>query len=429
MKETAIKGENDRRLGNLDALTGLRFIAASCIVVAHLTAAGYAPFGLRYDLAPAGMPLFFTLSGFIIHYVYWNGFIRSWPRTAREFAVARFSRLYPLFGFLLLYWLLFSPLGKVLGDSPWTLLSYATMTASWWYWHIDGVSFIELPYGLSWSISTEVFFYLVYAAVLYRLSALRSLAGAVAALVSFCLLAYVIVFFVIDERDAWAPFAEAAVQNFIPATGEQFPHSFLRWLIYVSPYMRLLEFIAGVLTCQIYLLMRSNGVTIARGWCEALGWAGVTWLTAGLIYNATAPAIIASVPPAAVRYIVALNFMNMNFLLAPGCCAIILALAVGRCTLRTALAAPAIVGLGEISYSIYLAHPLISQVAFVTKENGDPLLSYIVALAFLLVFSEALYRRIEVPSKLFLRRFFGTHTMHAPTEKTLEARAELQTFQ
>ena len=102
MKETAIKGENDRRLGNLDALTGLRFIAASGIVVAHLTAAGYAPFGLRYDLAPAGMPLFFTLSGFIIHYVYWNGFIRSWPRTAREFAVARFSRLYPLFGFLLL---------------------------------------------------------------------------------------------------------------------------------------------------------------------------------------------------------------------------------------------------------------------------------------------------------------------------------------
>jgi peptidoglycan/LPS O-acetylase OafA/YrhL len=89
---------------------------------------------------------------------------------------------------------------------------------------------------------------------------------------------------------------------------------------------------------------------------------------------------------AAVRYIVALNFMNMNFWLAPGCRAIILALAVGRCTLKTALAAPAIVRLGEISYSIYLAHPLISQVAFVTKENKDPLLSYVVALAFLLIF-------------------------------------------
>jgi len=48
------------------------------------------------------------------------------------------------------------------------------------------------------------------------------------------------------------------------------------------------------------------------------------------------------VPPAAIRYLVDLNFMNMNFLLAPGCCAIILALAIGRCALGTALAAPAI---------------------------------------------------------------------------------------
>ena len=132
------------------------------------------------------------------------------------------------------------------------------MTASWWYWHIDGVSLVELPYGWSWSISTEVFFYLVYAVVLYRISALRSLAVAVVALISFCLLAYVIVFLVIDNRDNWAPFAQGVVPNFIPATAEQFPNSFLRWLIYVSPYLRLLEFIAGVLTCQIYLLMRSN---------------------------------------------------------------------------------------------------------------------------------------------------------------------------
>jgi peptidoglycan/LPS O-acetylase OafA/YrhL len=61
-------------------------------------------------------------------------------------------------------------------------------------------------------------------------------------------------------------------------------------------------------------------------------------------------------------------------------------------------------------------------VAFVTKENKDPLLSYVVALAFLLIFSEALYRRIEVPSKLFLRRFLRTHATHAPAEKTLGAR-------
>jgi peptidoglycan/LPS O-acetylase OafA/YrhL len=359
------------------------------------------------------MPLFFTLSGFIIHYVYSRDFVHSWPRTAREFTVARFSRLYPLFGFLLLYHMLFSPLGKALGDSPWILLSYATMTASWWYWHIDGVSLIELPFGLSWSVSTEVFFYVAYAVVLYRISALRNLVGTVAALVTFCLLAYVVVFFVIDTREGWAPFAEAVIPHFIAATtGEQFPNSFLRWLIYVSPYFQLLGFVAGVLTCQIYLLMRKNGITIGRVWREALGWAGVAWVAAGLIYKPFMPEIVSIVPPAAFRYLIALNFMQMNFLLAPGCCAIILALAVGRCTLQIALAVPVMVGLGEISYSIYLAHPFVSQVAYVAKENEHPLLSYVVAITFLLIISDALYRRIEIPSKLFLRRLLGAHEKH-----------------
>jgi peptidoglycan/LPS O-acetylase OafA/YrhL len=402
------RGKSDRRSNDLDALTGLRFIAASCIVIAHLTASGYAPFGWRFDLAPAGMPLFFTLSGFIIHYVYSSDFARALPRSIHEFAVARFSRLYPLFAFLLLYHLLFSSLGKALSDSPWILLSYATMTSSWWYWHIDGVTLIELPYGLSWSVSTEIFFYVAYALVLHRISALRNLAGSVVVLIAFCLLAYVVVFLIVDGRDGWTPLAEATLSNFIPAnTGERFPNSFLRWLIYVSPYLQILAFMAGGLTCQVYLLMRRNMVRIGRVWREALGWAGVTWVAAGLIYNATAPDMVSIASPETARYLVALNFMNMNFLLVPGCCAIILALAVGGFTLQAALAAPAIVGLGEISYSIYLAHPLISQVAFVTKENEHPLLGYVVAIAFVLIISDALYRHIEIPSKLFLRRHLG----------------------
>jgi peptidoglycan/LPS O-acetylase OafA/YrhL len=414
MKGTSSKGKTDRRSRNLDALTGLRFIAAWCIVMAHLTTgSGYRPFGLEFALSPAGMPLFFTLSGFIIHYVYSNEFTRSWPRTALEFAVARFSRLFPLFGFLLLYSLLFTSLGKALSDSPWILLSYATMTASWWYWHIEGISLIQLQFGWSWSVSTEVFFYVVYAAVLYRISGIRRLSVAVAVFTGFCVLSYVLLIIVIEERDAWTALAKATFPSLI-SVEQDFANSFVRWLLYVSPYLHLLEFIAGVLTCQIYLLMRSSGVTISRGWRETLGLAGVAWVAAGLIYNASAPAIATSVSPAAIRYIVDFNFMNMNFLLAPGCCAIILALAVGRCTLQAALAVPAIVGLGEISYSIYLAHPFITQMAYVTKETQYPLLSLVVMLAFLLIFSDGLYRCIEVPAKLFLRRALRAHVGHAP---------------
>lgn len=398
---------------SLSALTGLRFIAAACIVIAHLTATGAAPFGFHFNFAPAGMPLFFTLSGFIIHYAYHRTFDQSWRRSTREFAVARVSRLYPLFGCLFVYSLLFTSLGKALDGKPLILLSYATMTASWWYWQVDGVSLPELQFGWSWSVSTEVFFYGAYLAGLYRIWAIRRLERAVAALVVFCLFSYVLVFLVIDTRDAWAPLVQAALPEAIPATtAEPFSNSFLRWLIYVSPYLHLLEFIAGILTCQIYLLMQRQRTTIGTSHREALAWGGVAWVAVGVIYDAAIPSIIGHLPSSSIRYLVDLNFMNMNFLLAPGCCAIILAVSLGGSSLQRVLALSSMVGLGELSYSLYLAHPFISKIAYVSKETEHPLLGYIVVGAVLLIVSDALYRRLEVPAKMFLRRLLGGRESH-----------------
>ena len=66
-------------LVHLGALDGLRFIAASCVLIAH----GFFYLVLEQDerlispynapllgLATIGMTLFFTLSGFVIHYNY-----------------------------------------------------------------------------------------------------------------------------------------------------------------------------------------------------------------------------------------------------------------------------------------------------------------------------------------------------------------------
>ena len=67
---------------NIDALTGLRFVAAFTIALGHY----YEPW---LEVSGIGMPLFFTLSGFIIHYVYAESFAGGWPRATWEFAVAR----------------------------------------------------------------------------------------------------------------------------------------------------------------------------------------------------------------------------------------------------------------------------------------------------------------------------------------------------
>src|SRR5215472_17084188 len=148
---------------DIPSLTGLRFVAAATIVLTHFGQASHATlFGLEWNISAVGMPLFFTLSGFIVHYVYAGSFAQGWRAAVPAFAFARFSRLYPLFFAILLFYLL-GKLGRVFYAHPGIGLSFATLTGTWWYWVIDGQSLAGQRYHISWSIATEMFFYLIYA--------------------------------------------------------------------------------------------------------------------------------------------------------------------------------------------------------------------------------------------------------------------------
>src|SRR5579862_8475543 len=88
----------------LPALTGLRFLAALSVAVSHSI-----PLMLPFQhgqplwvdilerLAGIGMPLFFTLSGFVIHYNYSAELHKNPGIGTYNFFIARFARLYPLF--------------------------------------------------------------------------------------------------------------------------------------------------------------------------------------------------------------------------------------------------------------------------------------------------------------------------------------------
>src|SRR5262249_6371288 len=141
-------------------LTGLRFFAAISVALAHYAgAAKYTIFGLTLDTSALGMPVFFTLSGFVIHYVYAGTFARSWRTATGAFAAARCARLYPLFVLFFAFFSLFSDLGNLL-LYPGIALSYLSLTGTWWYWVVEGKRLDQWSFGLSWSIATECFFYL-----------------------------------------------------------------------------------------------------------------------------------------------------------------------------------------------------------------------------------------------------------------------------
>src|ERR1700693_5083936 len=88
---------------DIPALTGLRFIAALSVVLAHavgLLPDGQLPIGVTGWIGTAagfGMTLFFVLSGFVIHYNYHNLVVQGGASGIGEFLWARFSRLYPMF--------------------------------------------------------------------------------------------------------------------------------------------------------------------------------------------------------------------------------------------------------------------------------------------------------------------------------------------
>jgi peptidoglycan/LPS O-acetylase OafA/YrhL len=134
----------------LDQLTSLRFLAALMIVVHHsagLFGTGESP--VNYG---QGVSFFFVLSGFILTYVYptLSGF-----DAVRRFWRARVARIWPAHAAALV-------IGAVLVGYPWldpaTLRANVTMTHSWLPWS----KFYFSYNAVSWSISTEFFFYLEF---------------------------------------------------------------------------------------------------------------------------------------------------------------------------------------------------------------------------------------------------------------------------
>lgn len=389
---------------NIDALTGLRFVAAFTIVLGH----SYGPW---LEITAIGMPLFFTLSGFIIHYVYSEAFGQGWGRATTEFAVARFSRLYPLYFVLLAYLIVRTPTGHLLAhpqNFP-ALLAYLAMAWTWLPLTAGGH-----PVGLfyiSWSVSTETFFYVCYALFLYRLAGIRSVRTCLIALILFCVAVYAFFFGLFVTRDIWEPAMLRGHPEFISRL-DDYNHSFYRWLLYESPYCRLPEFIGGVLTCQLFRLSRRQ-----RGGLDAVSPAvlGIAGVAAMAVLYAQFRYFGENDPWKAADHFTYGAFivnLHQNFLFAPCCYLVIFSMARGGWALATALSSRPARFFGDISYSTYLSHPQLTQKLQLLGLESLGIVPYLlVLLAAIYGFSWLLYSIIEMPAKRMLRSLFNTWSL------------------
>ncbi|HEY1806390.1 MAG TPA: acyltransferase [Terracidiphilus sp.] len=393
--------------GRIEALTGLRFLAAFSILFSHafdwLFHFSDSDVSRNFSvLSVYGMPLFFVLSGFVIHYNYGSLFARErYGSACWQFGVARFARLYPLFVVLLLF--------SCAADSFFTnnanlvvriLARYLTLTQTWKYTVYDHRMLPNWIFGLSWSVSTEWFFYLAYALLIFRVRALGSVKTALAATVGFVVLVFSLSVWGSDHRGLFILPADGNL-----GTPDLFNNSFYRWALYFSPYARLPEFILGCLVAQLYLALKEKpGPVEQRAGQIAgllslvfLGWAGWAWVSMGPDH------------PHVTNYV---SFMSLNFGVAPG-----LALMIFCCARYRIFAgvvdAPIMLALGERSYSIYLIQPWTLNILnkatpehLTASSAADALLRVILGILATLVVADATYRLIEVPARRWLRKRF-----------------------
>jgi peptidoglycan/LPS O-acetylase OafA/YrhL len=359
----------------IPSLTGLRGVAACSVLFAHAMDTAFAyepmlhPFSSR--LAYFGMSLFFVLSGFVIHFNYADLF-RSEPLMSAiwRFFVARFARLYPLYAVSILLSLQMIPVPF----SRWVVLSYLTLTQSWFN--------LEMAmYPPTWSISTEWFFYLAFIPLTAVIVAMRR---PMAVFVVFSIAAIAVLGIALALwRDQITAFSREWFWHGEPVSSDPWG-----WLIYFSPYLRVLEFLVGMLMAQAYRIRATRLPRIVLPAC--LLWCGI--VIAAATWTAT-------------------DSLAPNFLYAPAIALVMLHVSTNESWLSRALSSPPMIFLGEISYSIYIWSFYVFAMLSLTFAAAHPItilyfnsaFKVIAICATTVVIACGSYNLIETPARRWIR--------------------------
>ena len=386
----------------IDSLTGLRFIAALSVLVGH-AAAGImtfeppAPFVHYFTQGPAiGMPLFFVLSGFVIHYNYGSSFRGAFLGPAVDFFIARFARLYPLYLFVLILFILNQRMVWGIFTQQYDLSIFPRYLLLWQAWSIEyrGTTwFGHLLVPPAWSISVEVFFYALYPFLALRILSIRTSRATAWWFVLLVVCYYTTVVLCFNHFDELRRWGNDAFQ--INADPQ---NALLGWLLNTGPVVRLAEFMMGVLAAQAYLILRDRPPGRRENLLGSLVLCSMILLAVALYLGTRHSPFLAfaqSYPGGLSPLFAAITF----------CCARY------RNPVERALGAPWMVKLGDASYSIYLMHFFTLQwfhlqVAYpLTSSNIAVWIAQMLgSIAFTILISLGTYRIIEAPSRAYLRR-------------------------
>lgn len=367
--------------GVIKSLTSLRFFAAMAIVFHHAGGNFFSNEFLTNGSLAAGVTFFFVLSGFILSYVYSE---RMESVGLYKFYTSRFARIWPahIFTMLLLMmlitseqWVLGSPDGWLIGVVNACMLQSIVPVPAY-YFSFNGVS---------WSVSTEAFFYMVFPLLIVSMEKTWHLKAFVLLAIGFgC--TYIV------DRLGVAYFPREALTTF---TGHG--------ISYISPVARIQEFFIGMLCFRVFLIVkgiRCIGYKLST-LLEVVSVCAVIFFTQQVIEWSYS---LAGTDHKTVGELISHCATGIMFGF------LVLCFALSRGAISKAISHRQFVLLGEISFSMYLLHQIIIRLYSMHKQIFEFVPSFLMFPLVLLVIVIAAYfmwKYVEIPAQKLLKKLFA----------------------
>jgi peptidoglycan/LPS O-acetylase OafA/YrhL len=365
-------------------LTGLRGIAALLVILNHY-AVWCSPYPIReypylFHVGGIGMSSFFTLSGFVIAYNYSR---LPWSRRAFKsfcfFLWMRISRLYPCLLLFMIFYIAAPDWSALIASHFWlaTLATLGSIGGIYPAQLSPGITLADC-YSLSWSISTEMVMYVVFAGWMIVWSSAEKYARRI-----LCLGAILYFLFLL-----WLAFDTSSLLGIIAqlpvAVAPLRDDDIARWFFYLSPWFRIVDFACGALAARAF----DRGTAVgAKGQLAALA----AIIAVEVVETAAGGG----------------EYRFAQLLTAPAVAVLMLGVA-QQSWLNRVLASPMLVGVGTVSYSLYLMHIFAPRIVFRADEHS-PLVGLYYALNIGLTGFSAiclavgLHRMLEMPAQRWLR--------------------------
>lgn len=308
----------------LDQLTSLRFFAALMIVFHHaegLFGIGHSPVNLGQ-----GVSFFFVLSGFILAYVYPQLNSRN---EIKGFLLARAARIWP--AYLASFLFAFATQPFVWNHA--TGFATLAMLQSW----LPLSTFYFSYNAAAWSISTEVFFYLAFPALIHKWATTWHIKLVAVAALLLVLMSIANALHLPNYGN--------------PYQGDDGWKASVHGLIYISPLARLLEFVTGMVLAHLW-----TGKKTPNALWTAAEIASFLLCAAAMFYTMRLVGVARSLMGDAA----AMWVLHSGSLVAFS--VLILVMAHGAGAVSRLLSLKPFVILGEISFAMYLLHQTLFSI-------------------------------------------------------------------